>query len=347
MNEKKIRTSEHPVTKEEALRSVSSRSSNVHIDESEAITLYKTMLRIRYCELAVEKALENGEFHGTTHLYNGQEAVAVGVCSELRTGDMITSTHRGHGHSIAMGASVKKMMAEIYGKATGYSKGKGGSMHIADINAGNLGSNGIVGGGIPIAVGAALTAQMKNKRDVTVCFFGDGATNEGSFHESLNLASIWNLPVVFVCENNQYGMSSAIDDMVNIDQLSIRSTSYGIPGVTIDGNNLVEVINTAYEAVERARSGKGPTLIEAETYRYAGHSKSDQQLYRTEAEVEHWRKKDPIPQFATKLLAAKIIDEQSIQEIEKNAKQRVAEAVLFAEASPDPNLEEVLTDVYA
>lgn len=347
MNEKKIRTSEHPVTKEEALRSVSSRSSNVHIDKSEAISLYKTMLRIRYFELAVEKALENGEFHGTTHLYNGQEAVAVGVCSELRTGDMITSTHRGHGHSIAMGASVRKMMAEIYGKATGYSKGKGGSMHIADVAGGNLGSNGIVGGGIPIAVGAALSAQMQRKEHVTICFFGDGATNEGSFHESLNLAAIWNVPVVFVCENNKYGMSSSIDVMTNITDLSKRADAYGISGITIDGNDVLQVKQTARQAIEHARFGGGPTLIEAKTYRYKGHSRSDKQVYRSEREVAAYKKRDPIELFERSLLEGNILDESNIVTMKDIVKEEINDAVTFARESEEPTECELYRDVYA
>lgn len=317
------------------------------LTKEEALKLYETMLRIRYFEHAVEQALENGEFHGTTHLYNGQEAVAVGVCSELRVGDFITSTHRGHGHSIAMGASVCKMMAEIYGKATGYSKGKGGSMHIADVEGGNLGSNGIVGGGIPIAVGAALSQQMQKKRSVTVCFFGDGATNEGSFHEALNLASIWNVPVVFVCENNRYGMSSPIEKMTNIKHLSERAHAYGIQGVTIDGNDVLSVKEVARKAIQRARDGDGPTLIEAETYRYKGHSRSDKQVYRSKKEVEAFKKRDPIILFEKRLLRDAYSDANELKSLRQKVKREIDEAVVFARTSEEPELAELYRDVYA
>src|SRR5690625_4339374 len=255
--------------------------SHVDVNINEVKNLYEKMLLIRYFEKEVEYHMKHRRFHGTTHLCIGQEATAVGVCSTLKKGDKITSTHRGHGHSIAMGADVNKMMAEIFGKVTGYCKGKGGSMHIADVAGGNLGSNGIVGGSIPIAVGSALTAQLKASDHVTVCFFGDGATNEGSFHEALNLAAIWNLPVVFVCENNEYGMSSSIKQMTNIEKLSERAHSYGFPGVTIDGNDVFTVIGEANKAIHRARSGAGPTLIEAKTYRFRGHSRSDKERYRS------------------------------------------------------------------
>lgn len=305
------------------------------------------MLQIRYFELEVEKSVKEGLFHGTTHLCIGQEAVAVGVCGLLQDGDKITSTHRGHGHSIAMGANMDKMMAELFGKVTGYCKGKGGSMHIADVASGNLGSNGIVGGGIPIAVGSALTAQLTGKDDVTVCFFGDGATNEGSFHEALNLAAIWDLPVVFVCENNAYGMSSAISEMVKIEQLSERADAYGFPGLTIDGNNLFEVIDTTAEAIDRARSGKGPTLIEAKTYRYAGHSKSDPQLYRTVTEVEKHRPNDPISQYELILLRAGILIEEEMEKRKKEILHRVEKATEYAKKSPEPYVNELFTDVYA
>src|SRR5699024_9811487 len=212
----------------------------------------------------------------------------------LSPADKITSTHRGHGHSIAKGADLKKMMAEIFGKETGYSKGKGGSLHIADVSSGHLGANGVVAAGIPIAVGSALRSQMTGANDVTLSFFGDGATNEGVFHEALNMAAIWQLPVVFFCENNQYSMSSHIDEMVNIKKLSHRAAAYGFPGVKIDGNNLSEVIQATKEAVHHARIGNGPFFIEAKTYRLNGHSKSDKEKYRTTKEVTFWQEKDPI-----------------------------------------------------
>lgn len=311
------------------------------------IELYKQMIRIRYFEKEVERNMKKGLFHGTTHLCIGQEATAVGVCAMLLEGDKITSTHRGHGHSIAMGADINKMMAEIFGKETGYCKGKGGSMHISDVEAGNLGSNGIVGGSIPIAVGSALTAQLEGKDEVTVCFFGDGATNEGSFHEALNLASIWKLPVVFVCENNEYGMSSPITKMTNINDLSIRAEAYGFPGVTIDGNNLLDVLEEAEKAVQRARNREGPTLIEAKTYRFSGHSKSDKQLYRSAEEVEEWRKKDPIMRLERFLIQTGEIVEKDMFRIKQEIQKDVENATNFALESKEPSMEELFTDVYA
>ena len=313
----------------------------------EWFTLYEKMVRIRQFENEVEKNVQRGHLHGTTHLYNGQEAVAVGVCSALQNGDYISSTHRGHGHAIAMGADIHKMMAEMFGKITGYSKGKGGSMHIADIEEGNLGSNGVVGGGIPIAVGAGLSMQMQQKNNVVACFFGDGAINEGSFHEALNMASIWQVPVIFICENNMYGMSSAIGDMTNIDQLSKRAVAYGIPGVTIDGNDVLVVKETMERAVERARNGAGPTFIEAKTYRFKGHSKSDKQLYRMEEEVEAYKKRDPLIQLEQKLLNVAIDATDRIKAIQRTVQREVEAATEFATVSDEPGIDELYTDVYA
>lgn len=316
-------------------------------NERQLIDLYEQMWLIRHFEEKVDEFFKKGLIYGTTHLCIGQEATAVGTCAPLRIGDKITSTHRGHGHSIAHGASIRKMMAELFGRTTGYCKGKGGSMHIADVDAGNLGANGIVGGSIPLAVGAALTADMKNLSYVTVCFFGDGATNEGSFHEALNMASIWQLPVVFVCENNQYGMSSAVEEMTNVKKLSIRASSYGIPGVTIDGNDLIEVINTAEVAIDRARKGKGPTFIEMDTYRWMGHSKSDRGKYRTNEEVETWKAKDPIKRFEKELLKVDVLTEERIEQIKQNVEKVVADAIEFSKKSPKPTADDVLKDVYA
>lgn len=313
----------------------------------EWFTLYEKMVRIRQFENEVEKNVQRGHLHGTTHLYNGQEAVAVGVCSALQNGDYISSTHRGHGHAIAMGADIHKMMAEMFGKITGYSKGKGGSMHIADIEEGNLGSNGVVGGGIPIAVGAGLSMQMQQKNNVVACFFGDGAINEGSFHEALNMASIWQVPVIFICENNMYGMSSAIGDMTNIDQLSERAVAYGIPGVTIDGNDVLVVKETMERAVERARNGAGPTFIEAKTYRFKGHSKSDKQLYRMEEEVEAYKKRDPLIQLEQKLLHVAIEAADRIKAIHHTVQREVEAATEFATVSDEPGIDELYKDVYA
>lgn len=311
------------------------------------IKLYRQMWLIRYFEEKVDDFFKQGLIYGTTHLCIGQEATAVGTCAVLEAGDKITSTHRGHGHCIAIGSRVDQMMAELFGRTTGYCKGKGGSMHIADVDGGNLGANGIVGGSIPLAVGSALTAQMKKLDYVTVCFFGDGATNEGSFHEALNMAAIWQLPVVFVCENNQYGMSSAVNDMTNIEKLSDRAKAYGFPGVTIDGNDLIEVIQTADEAVKRARSGGGPTLIEMNTYRWKGHSKSDRGKYRTQEEVEKWKKKDPIKRYERVLLKHGLLNETKISSIKQDALKEVEDSVDYAKQGPMPTANDVLTDVYA
>ncbi|MFD2131940.1 thiamine pyrophosphate-dependent dehydrogenase E1 component subunit alpha [Pseudogracilibacillus auburnensis] len=309
--------------------------------------LYKTMWDIRFFEEKVDEFFAKGMIHGTTHLCVGQEASAVGSCAVLQEEDKITSTHRGHGHCIAKGAEVDRMMAELFGRTTGYCKGKGGSMHIADVDKGNLGANGIVGGGIPLAVGSALTSYMKKLNYVTVCYFGDGATNEGSFHEALNLAAVWNLPVVFICENNQYGMSGPVKDMVKIENISERAKSYGFPGVTIDGNDMIEVMNATNEAVERARSDQGPTLIEMKTYRWKGHSKSDARLYRTREEENEWKEKDPIKRFKDVLIEANVFSEEDAEAIKQAAKQDIENSVTFAQNSPMPTEDDLLTDVYA
>jgi len=318
------------------------------ITEQRLIDFYRQMWLVRYFDEKVDEFFAKGMIHGTTHLCVGEEATAVGACGVLEERDKITSTHRGHGHCIAKGADVNRMMAELFGRATGYCKGKGGSMHIADVEKGNLGANGIVGGGIPIAVGAALTAKMKKLGYVVLCFFGDGASNEGSFHESLNLAAIWNLPVVFFCENNQYGMSGPVKEMVPIENIADRAASYGMPGKVIDGNDLIEVLNVTYEAVQRARNGEGPTLIEAKTYRYKGHSKSDAKKYRTREEEMEWRtKRDPIDRFGRYLAEAGILDAEKQEQIRIAAWQAIEDAVKYAENSPMPAIETVTEDVYA
>ncbi|WP_077303436.1 thiamine pyrophosphate-dependent dehydrogenase E1 component subunit alpha [Virgibacillus pantothenticus] len=315
--------------------------------EEKLIALYKEMWLIRYFDEKVDEFFAKGMIHGTTHLCVGQEASASGPCSVLKDTDKITSTHRGHGHCIAKGADVKKMMAELFGRSTGYCKGKGGSMHIADVDKGNLGANGIVGGGIPLAVGSALTSHMKKANYVTLCFFGDGATNEGSFHEALNLASIWKLPVVFICENNQYGMSGSVKEMMNIEHIATRAEAYGILGVIADGNDLIEMINVTNTAVKHARNGDGPMLIEAKTYRWKGHSKSDAKKYRTRDEEKEWRKKDPIKHYKEALLNVGLLSEKQAEAIRQEAKTEIEAAVKFAENSPMPTLDDLLTDVYA
>lgn len=318
------------------------------ITEQKLVELLHQMWVIRFFDEKVDEFFAKGLIHGTTHLCVGQEATAAGAIAVLQPADKITSTHRGHGHCIAKGADVNKMMAELFGRETGYCKGKGGSMHIADVEKGNLGANGIVGGGIPIAVGAALTSQMKKLGYVTISFFGDGASNEGSFHESLNMASIWKLPVIFFCENNQYGMSGPVTEMVNIENIADRSKAYGIPGVVVDGNDLLAVMNAVAEAAERARRGEGPTLIEAKTYRYKGHSKSDAKKYRTRDEELDWRKnRDCIKRLQEVLIEKGLLIQEQAKEIEQQAKKEIEEAVVFAEKSPMPSLDTLEEDVYA
>ena len=320
----------------------------LNLSAEKLLDLYRQRWVIRYFDEKVDECFAKGLIHGTTHLCVGQEATAAGACAMLEERDKITSTHRGHGHCIAKGASTDRMMAELFAKETGYCKGKGGSMHIADVDKGNLGANGIVGGGIPIAVGSALTSKMKGLGYVTISFFGDGATNEGSFHESLNLASIWKLPVIFFCENNQYGMSGSVKKMTNIEHLSQRASAYGIPGVTIDGNDIFAVMDATAEAVKRARAGEGPTLIEAETYRYKGHSKSDAKKYRTREEEMEWRNhRDCIDLFGKKLIELEYADAAKLEALRESALQEIEAAVKFAEESPLPSFDTIMEDVYA
>ena len=309
--------------------------------------MYKKMLLIRYFEEKVDEFFARALIHGTTHLYIGEEAIAVGACIHLEKGDFLTSTHRGHGHCIASGAEIKRMMAELLGKETGYSHGKGGSMHIADVAAGNLGANGVVGGGIPLAVGAALTLKMKNTDRMVLCFFGDGASNQGIFHESLNLASIWDLPVVFICENNVYGMSFPVKKAIRAKSIAERSRAYGIPGELVDGNDVFAVSDAVEKAAGRARKSKGPTLIECQTYRWKGHSKSDANVYRTQEEIESWKKKCPIKRFREKLIEMDVLAIGKAQKIDQEAKKDIEDAVEFAMRSQEPKLQDLEEDVYA
>lgn len=315
---------------------------------SEKLTeLYEQMWLIRLFDEKVDEFFAKGKIHGTTHLAVGQEASAAGVCALLDDSDKITSTHRGHGHCIAKGAEPRYMMAELFGRETGYCKGKGGSMHIADLEKGNLGANGIVGGGFAIAAGAALTSQMRDEGYVVVCFFGDGASNEGSFHEALNLASIWKLPVVFVCENNQYGMSGSVNDMTNISDIAERGAAYGIPGSVVDGNDIFEVMNATDEAVKFAREGNGPSLLECKTYRWKGHSKSDAKKYRTREEEKQWKDRDPIKLMREKLIEEGFFTEEDADNIKKSALETIEESVQFALDSKEPDVSTLLEDVYA
>lgn len=285
------------------------------------------MWRIRKFEEAVEDLFGRGMMHGTMHLSIGQEAAPTGVCMALTLQDQITSTHRGHGHCIAKGADLTRMIAELLGKEMGYCGGRGGSMHIADVETGNLGANGVVGGGIPIAAGAALSSKMMKKGNVVVAFFGDGALNEGAFHEAANLAAIWKLPLVLFCENNKYGMSSSTEKAFAIDNLSERAKGYGMPGTNVDGNDVIEVYESAQMAVDRARNGDGPSLIVAETYRWKGHSRSDKNLYRTKEEIENWRLLDPIPRFIRRVMDSKLLTHIECDAIAEKATDAIVAAV--------------------
>lgn len=306
----------------------------------------RQMHLIRQFEEGAEQAYTRGLVHGTMHLSIGQEASATGVCAVLEPGDYITSTHRGHGHCIAKGAEPKYMFAEFFGKDTGYCRGRGGSMHIADVASGNLGANGIVGGGLPIAVGAALALQQEARPNVVVCFFGDGANNEGAFHESLNMAAIWMLPVVFVCENNQYGMSTSTERSTAVKRISQRAVAYDMPGVTVDGNEFAAVAQAAADAVDRARSGQGPSLLECLTYRHRGHSKSDRNRYRTKEEIESWIARDPIGRFEQTLLDLSLIDNAQIEALVASVAQEIDSAIQYAKDSPAPELSSLTSFVY-
>lgn len=311
------------------------------------LEMYYRMNLARKFEEKVAWFFARGMVHGTTHLSVGQEGSAVAACMALDKGDLVSATHRGHSQVIGFGLDINRIVAELLGKETGYCKGKGGSMHIADVENGNLGANGIVGGGYSISCGAALTQQYKKTGKIVLCFAGDGSTNEGNFHESLNLASVWKLPVVFYIENNLYGMSTPIEKHMNIKDIADRAKAYGIPGVVIDGNDVVEVYEAVQKAAEHARSGKGPVLVESKTYRWLGHSKSDAQAYRTKDEVEEWKGKDPILRLHNYMLENQIAAEDEINSIEDKSIKDLETAVQFAMDSPEPPIESLTEDVYA
>lgn len=316
------------------------------MDRERAGHIYSTMARIRAFEFRALKLFEENKLRGSVHLYIGEEAVASTVCSRLTNDDYITSTHRGHGHCIAKGARLDLAMAELMGKATGYCKGRSGSMHIADFTQGNLGANAIVGGGIPIAVGAALSAKMQKQDRVAVSFFGDGASNEGTFHESLNLAGVWKLPIIFVCENNGYGISVPTWQSTSVENISERAKGYNMPGETVDGND-VEAIDAAFErALKRAKAGEGPSLIECKTYRWMGHWTGDPQTYRTREEVETWKQKDPMKRWRERLLSEGLYAEAELDAMLKAADEEVEAATQFALNSPNPDPAHVLDDVF-
>jgi pyruvate dehydrogenase E1 component alpha subunit len=317
--------------------------------KEELVHLYRVMLTIRRFEERVVIDYQSGAIPGIVHSYIGQEAVATGVCTNLRLDDRIISNHRGHGHCIAKGADLNRMMAEIYGRKTGYCKGKGGSMHIADFSIGMLGANGIVAGGLPIAAGAALAAQLEGGDKVVVLFFGDGATNEGEFHEVLNLASIWKLPLIFACENNGYGVNTPVKYATGLEHVSERATGgYGIPGVVVDGNDVVAVYEAAKKAVAGVRTGRGPVFLEFMTYRWRGHYEAPGLPdLRPVEELEAWKKKCPVAGFERILLKKGIVTKQIIEEIDTQVMQQIEDAVSYALASPLPAPEDALDDVFS
>jgi acetoin:2,6-dichlorophenolindophenol oxidoreductase subunit alpha len=316
-------------------------------DDREVLALLRKMHLIRKFEEVAEASYMRGLIHGTMHLSIGQEASAVGATQALQQQDYILSTHRGHGHCIAKGADPKLMLAEFFGKETGYCKGRGGSMHIADIEGGNLGANGIVGGGLPIAVGVGMSIKAQKQDRVCMVFFGDGASNEGAFHEALNMASIWKLPVIFVCENNKYGMSMDIANAMAVVNVADRASAYAMPGVTVDGNDMPAVAAVARAAVLRAKAGEGPSLIECHTYRIRGHSKSDRNLYRTKEEIDEWRGRDPIRRLEAELIALGRFTPAALLELEEQTQAELDAGVEFAKSCPDPQLSELTRDVYA
>ncbi len=310
------------------------------------LEMLEKMYLIRAFETEAEKLYMRGLVHGTMHLSIGEEAVAVGAIYALSSKDYITSTHRGHGHMIAKGGDIKLMFAEFLGKDTGYCHGRGGSMHIADTKLGNLGATGIVGTGIPIATGAALALKRRKEDRIVLSFFGDGAANEGMFFESLNMAAIWKLPIIYLCENNMYAMSSPVKKFIPTENIADRACAFGIPGITVDGMDVKEVYEAVKKARKRASSGEGPTLIEAKTYRYKGHSKSDKNLYRTKEEIEEWKKRDPIRKFE-KCLLEEGVDKEEIEKIKKRVGELVRDGVEFAINSPDPDIDSITDYVYA
>jgi len=319
-------------------------------DQALSATLYERMLTIRRFEEQAIALFERGHIRGNVHPCIGQEAVSVGVCANLRRDDYMTSTHRGHGNCLAKGADPRLMMAELLGRKTGYCKGKGGSMHIADFDGGNLGANGIVGGGFPIATGAGIGIQNRGTDQVAVCFFGDGAANQGTFHESLNLAALWKLPVLYVCENNQYALSTPLRESAGLPELSERARGYGIPGIRVDGNDVLAVYAAAGEAVRRARAGEGPTLLDCLTYRFFGHFTGDPGkgiTYRSKAEMDEWLARCPIARLRRQLLAGGTLTEEAARAVEARVETTIAAAAQFGLDSPWPSPEEAIEDVFA
>jgi acetoin:2,6-dichlorophenolindophenol oxidoreductase subunit alpha len=318
------------------------------LEKQDYIKIFHQMLRIRSFEENLYQMYLRKEVPGMSpHLSVGQEAVAVGICHALKEQDYLLTTHRGHGHVLAKGANMKRMLAEILGKETGYCHGRGGSMHIADVDLNIIGANGIVGGGLPIAVGSAISSKYKKRDTVTVCFFGDAASNIGTFHESLNMASVMKLPVIWVCENNKYGLSTNIETTLASETIAARASSYDMPGCTVDGNDVIAVYEKGCEAVDRARSGKGPSIIEATTYRWYGHGASDNRSYRTREEEDQAKEKCPVARFGSYLLSESIASKDEIKALEAEANEEVAIAIEFAQQSPWPVAKDVMKYVFS
>ena len=317
------------------------------LNKEQLLDMYKKMVTIRAFESKAVELFAAGQIPGFVHLYLGEEAIATGVCASLEKKDYIASTHRGHGHLIAKGGDIKIMMAELFGRTTGYCKGKGGSMHIADVDLGILGANGIVGAGMPLATGAAFTCKYKDNGAVAVAFFGDGASDRATFHESLNLASTWKLPIVFLCENNGWAISNSQENHQNVTDISDRASGYGIPGVSVDGNDVVAVYEAAAAAINRARKGDGPTLVECKSWRWRGHFEGDPGAYKDPKDQEEWLAKDPIPRLEKNLLKLKYATQAELDDIKAAADAELEAAIKFAESSPVPDPSELFTDVYA
>lgn len=328
--------------------SFTSNVKRLKLSSEQLVDMYRNMCLIREFELMADKLYALGKVHGTMHLSAGQEAVAVGISRATRVDDFLINHHRGHGHFISKKADINLMMAEFLGKESGYCKGRGGSMHIADFSSHNLGANGIVGGGIPHSLGVGLAIQMQKREEICIAIFGDGASNEGVFHETLNMAALWQLPILYVCENNKYGMSMAVDRSTAKLPIAQRADAYGIPWHCVDGNDLLTVYETMRDAVNSIRSGNGPVLVETQTYRYFGHSKSDRNLYRSKDEIEEWRStKDPILRFEGHLIESGFFTTAAAEQIRAEALTVIEKAVEFAEASPEPDPSTVTEYVYA
>jgi acetoin:2,6-dichlorophenolindophenol oxidoreductase subunit alpha len=316
------------------------------VEKDILLKMFYLMVKIRRVEERLMDIFAQGKIPGFIHVGIGQEAVPVGVCSCLQPEDFVSNTHRGHGQALAKGIDLRRFMAEIFGRKDGYCHGKAGSMHIASKESGVIGSNGIVGGGIPISLGTAFASMYKGDHRVTVSFFGDGASNEGTFHESLNLAALWNLPVIFCCENNGWAEFTPKRMHMKIEKISQRAVSYGMPGVTVDGDDVLMVREEAKRAISRARRGEGPTLLECKTHRWFGHFVGDAQKYRSPKEIQEVRGFDPILRFQTRLFGLKYLGPEDVEQIELKIKSEIDEAVIFAENSPVPGVESLLEDVY-